>query len=326
MSKSRLIWPINPFADEKTYFKHALKVIGEFAAASGLQVEPVYVLSPPGIILPTGYVLDKMEPAEPKVKAAWEALTKGSKYAGSFLPPTVLTDASLSKYGMSRAVVDYAKTVGAEALAVATHGRKGAARFVMGSFAESLLHAADLPLFVFNPCAEKAGRTRKILFPVELPLSPTTPVDQVIQFAKASRAKLVFFHKVDYLNQFTAEPLFQMPTYRGYLEQDLTARRDELSKLLSRSRSCGVVAEAILDQGTAYVPDGILATARKQGVDLIAMVSGAGRVQSALLGSVTRQVLRTAKQPVWVVHPEPVAARQTIFPKIEVVTSRKARQ
>ena len=33
---------MNPFTDEKAYFRHALKVIGDFAVALGAEVEPVH--------------------------------------------------------------------------------------------------------------------------------------------------------------------------------------------------------------------------------------------------------------------------------------------
>lgn len=76
-NRKRIVWAINPFSDEKTYFGHALEVIGDFAADSGAEVEPVYVLAPPNLILPVRAVLSLLEPTEPKLDTLWKKLTKG---------------------------------------------------------------------------------------------------------------------------------------------------------------------------------------------------------------------------------------------------------
>jgi len=323
MKADKIIWAMNPFSDDKQYFRHALKVVGEFAAAHDAQVEPVYMLAPPNLFFPAGASPSLLEPLEPKLETTWKQLNKGNKHASRFSKPVLLTVDSLSVRQTTRALSEYAWTKGARMIAVATHGRKGVARLFMGSFAESLLQESSVPTFVFNPKSEKAGRTKKIFFPVELPLRDKAPVDEVLQFAKQNGAKIVFFHKVDYINEFTVSPLYQVPVYQDYLEHDIDTRFKELESLLARAVAAGVPAEIVLDKAGTNVPDRILAAARKYRADLIAMVATTGRVQSALLGSVTRQIIRSAAVPVWVLHPSK-QANVTVAPhRFETGPTRK---
>jgi nucleotide-binding universal stress UspA family protein len=63
---------------------------------------------------------------------------------------TVLFEAS---GGVSEFVLDYAKRWGAELIVVGTHGRRGAARFFMGSDAERILRGATVPVLLVRPVA-----------------------------------------------------------------------------------------------------------------------------------------------------------------------------
>jgi nucleotide-binding universal stress UspA family protein len=48
-------------------------------------------------------------------------------------------------------IVDYAKEIHADLIAMATHGRTGAARWLMGSVADKVVHGAKVPVMLFPP-------------------------------------------------------------------------------------------------------------------------------------------------------------------------------
>ncbi|WGK64001.1 universal stress protein [Croceiramulus getboli] len=56
----------------------------------------------------------------------------------------------INGYTMESALYDYAVKVGADALAISTHGRKGLAHFFKGSIAEHLVNHTQLPVFTFK--------------------------------------------------------------------------------------------------------------------------------------------------------------------------------
>ena len=52
---------------------------------------------------------------------------------------------------IARAILDYAEEVDADLIALATHGRGAAARFMLGSVADKILHEATVPLLLYRP-------------------------------------------------------------------------------------------------------------------------------------------------------------------------------
>lgn len=48
-------------------------------------------------------------------------------------------------------LTDYAKKIGADLIAIATHGRSGVSRWVMGSTSDRLLHYSNTPVLVVRP-------------------------------------------------------------------------------------------------------------------------------------------------------------------------------
>ena len=58
--------------------------------------------------------------------------------------------AYLSGHSIEQAIFDYGKKVGADALAIPTHGRRGLAHFFYGSLGEAIANHAKLPVFTFK--------------------------------------------------------------------------------------------------------------------------------------------------------------------------------
>ena len=61
---------------------------------------------------------------------------------------------------IERGILDVARDVGADLIAMATHGRTGVPRIVMGSVAEEVLRSTALPLLLFGPAAARHLDTR----------------------------------------------------------------------------------------------------------------------------------------------------------------------
>lgn len=54
-----------------------------------------------------------------------------------------------------RAILDAVDEVGADLIAMSTHGRGGVARWVMGSVADEVVHEAKIPVLLVRPSAEQ---------------------------------------------------------------------------------------------------------------------------------------------------------------------------
>ena len=48
-------------------------------------------------------------------------------------------------------ILDYAERHGTELICMATHGRSGVKRFLLGSVADKVLRAAEIPMLIYRP-------------------------------------------------------------------------------------------------------------------------------------------------------------------------------
>jgi nucleotide-binding universal stress UspA family protein len=71
---------------------------------------------------------------------------------------------------------------------------------------------------------------------------------------------------------------------------------------LKAARDAGVKASFRVDESSARPADVILKTAREVRADMVALAAQSSRLRARLLGSVSRDVLRAAQIPVWILH------------------------
>ena len=72
------------------------------------------------------------------------------RITATWVPPTV---AVTTHESVARGILESADTVGADLIAMATHGRTGVSRLVLGSVASEVLRATRIPLLLFGPAA-----------------------------------------------------------------------------------------------------------------------------------------------------------------------------
>jgi nucleotide-binding universal stress UspA family protein len=98
---------------------------------------------------PTAGGLVSVYPDRGRIHADWsKRLAELTKALGSAVPVrSVLIEAA----DVPRAIVEFAHKEQAAFLAIATHGRSGLRRFLLGSVAESVLRHAHIPVLVYPP-------------------------------------------------------------------------------------------------------------------------------------------------------------------------------
>ena len=148
--------------DGSTIAEAALGPIGELAAALGAELLLTQVVELPVPMLTDGavYVPD-WDPEEALVSARQylEDTAADLRAAGRTVrtlavagPPSVVSQAA-------RVIADTAAQEGADVIAMATHGRGGLARLVMGSVATGVLQQASVPLLLVRPAAAERRST-----------------------------------------------------------------------------------------------------------------------------------------------------------------------
>ncbi len=220
------------------------------------------------------------------------------------LPPKVLfADGSSTRQSVTE-LLHYAKETGCDLIALATHSRKGLARFFVGSFAETLTLHSTLPLFVVNPRYRAAkSPLGTVLFATDFSAKSKLALATVCASLKAVAPRIVLFHAMPLPQAIFAEP-FSLPISESLLKREIADAKKFGAEMLAGLRADGFEGEFVLDTKTASVSEAISKAATRKKAGLVAVASNSGKLEIALFGSVARQVLRDSKVPVWVVHPQ----------------------
>ena len=192
-------------------------------------------------------------------------------------------------------------------IAMATHGRSGINRFILGSVAEKVLRAATSPILLIRAGERAASDGEAAINTVIVPLDGSelaeTILPNVAELAKQLALEIILLRAYKIPANIYASP---DEYYPAQYEEIRTELREEARTYLERKveelKRLGVVnVSSVMPEGLGA--DEIIAQARKIPNNLIAMCthgrSGPGRW---VLGSVTESVVRHAGHPVLVVR------------------------
>jgi nucleotide-binding universal stress UspA family protein len=208
-------------------------------------------------------------------------------------------------------IVAEAREGGADLVVMATHGRGGLGRAVLGSVAAGVVAQSPVPVVLLRPGGRKTARVKTLLVPVDGSPGGALALGAALALARATGAAV-----------HVLEVVVPVPLYAGYPtdiapavyvdptwdEEALSSARAYVEALAAKLRRHGVEADgrAVLGQVTPT----ILTAAEETDADLIVMsthaLTGPAR---AILGSVADAVVRASRRPVFLVRQDiPVPA------------------
>ena len=213
-------------------------------------------------------------------------------------------------------------------IVMATHGRSGLSRWLLGSVAEKILHASPIPLVLIRPGADDAELEvslsaqelpvyRTILVPLDGSLLAEVAIEQAQTLASASGASLLLV---------SVAHAFEEPTMARRAE---IARRIEvlngrerkwlagyLSDVAHEIEEDGITVQTRLSEGDPA--EEILRAGREGDADLIVMSThGRSGLERLWLGSVAMKVAHTAELPVLLVQaPATARAKASAHPEM----------
>jgi len=154
----------------------ALGPATELARLLGARLVLVRVVEP--AFTHYGYA-DVMAPSglvEPDPSADLAAATSYLEFVAATIRREGLAVETRVEYGAPAAVIgEVAAATGALAIVMATHGRGGLARLVLGSVATGLLHNSQVPLYLVHPAPEAAKAPPAAPTPAEAPTAREEP-------------------------------------------------------------------------------------------------------------------------------------------------------
>lgn len=200
-------------------------------------------------------------------------------------------------------VVDQAVARRSDLVVMATHGRSGFDRLLLGSVTEKVLRRAPCPVLtvpVHAPEPPAAVTLHRILCPIDASPAALQALGLSIDLARRTGASLTVVQVIEWLAEEDPRPRahYNVPEFRGQLMQEAAER---LKALVAQQPPVEGGVETRVLAGRAYRE--ILHAADDAHSDLIVMgAQGRGGAALLLLGSTTQQVVRAASCPVLTVR------------------------
>ena len=193
-------------------------------------------------------------------------------------------------------ILDVVESEKATLIALATHGKTGLQRFLLGSVAEALLRRSPVPVLLVRPFwsydltppkGAELRPVRSILLPVDGSGLARQALPGLLEFASLFEARIVLLRILAGADSRVVEA------------PENSKARAELEDLAQAIEKRGVETLRLL--GTGDPVPRILETVREQSIDVIAMTTHGRRGLSRMKhGSLTEEVLRKAEVPLLV--------------------------
>jgi nucleotide-binding universal stress UspA family protein len=189
-------------------------------------------------------------------------------------------------------------------IVMATHGRSGFQRWLLGGVADKVLHGTRNHLFLARASEEGKTDGEAVLRTVLLPLDGSPLAEKAFPVVEELAQALPL--EVILMRAYALPPVASADEYGGateelvrQLESDAREYLDEKVETLKRASVSHVSLVTQLGYGAAE----IIALARKTPDNFIAMSThGRSGFRRFLLGSVTERVVRHSGDPVLIVH------------------------
>ncbi len=227
------------------------------------------------------------------VQGPGEPLSSLEVYLGR-LRTTLLLDGVTSETRMasgepSEEILRAGKPAEFDLIAMATHGRAGLQRDLMGSLTEQVLRGSTIPVLAFRP-GTKVGDWKRMVVALDGSATAEAVLTDAAELAKSMGATLHLVRVKSLVPQLVTNPGLPFPIP----EPDPQPYLDGFAGTLAAT---GILTLAQAREGEAAQE--IVAVARETGAGLICLTThGRTGLSRSLLGSVAETVLRTAPCPV----------------------------
>jgi len=298
----KVIWAVDAFHENSKAQLCALQAFLKMSGGGSAAIQPVSVLHS-GDFDPVTNTFPKNwhELASRALGNVIDALE--NVVSAGVLPARLIKVDSPKLAASVDALIQFAIEESASLILVSSRATKGIDRLVLGSFAETLVLRSPVPVLVVNPTAKPHQKLTTILYPTDFSTTSKKGFDRVVTVAQRLGMQILIYHKMKL--PYVSPPLgLMMPTVSREMLRELTAERVAIAKQwATRAELSGTRTKFHIDSRGGTPLDSILKASKALGPKaMIGITSQSGPAGAAVLGSLTRQVLRSAACPVLVMH------------------------
>ena len=220
--------------------------------------------------------------------------------------PGIKVSCTVERGNPADEIIERAATDKQTLIAMATHGRSGINRWMLGSVAEKVLRGSNNPLFLVRANEEDVGGSEPMIQSMVVPLDGSKLAESVLpavnEMAKALSLEVVLCRAYELAGSAYYGKEDRLPNYDEMLAEfkaDVESYLAEKAKALKAGKLSNVSCVAVNGSGA----EEIIHYARKHPHALVAMCThGRSGVSRWVLGSVTEKVVRHSGDPVLVFH------------------------
>ena len=285
----KIAWSIDPFDKNDDLILTGSTIINSLNPD---YIEVVYVASP----TETGLSL-AFEIPEPQRFTEYPRLLlqdKLSEFNVHYDKITVVKVQSTSKNDQVVEYTNYLKSNQFDFVVLATHARTGIERFFQGSFSEAMILNAKTNLIIFNPRDKASPEIKRLMFGHDLSKTATEHLKKVDRLAHDLGAKVdVVYVSEPILNYSETSAMMYAKSYRKVIDDKIDYLKEEINQVDPK-------IDLYIEDTWDSISELIIKRSDKNKSDMIVVNSKVGSFVAALGGSISRQVVRHAHQPVMV--------------------------
>jgi nucleotide-binding universal stress UspA family protein len=209
--------------------------------------------------------------------------------------PLEIHEAKRKGFAAGEVILDYAAEVDADLIVMGTHGRRGAARLLLGSVAAEVVRRAKCPVMTLGHREEpRAIETfERILVPVDFSEYSQAAIRYAEELAGRYEASLQLLHVVE----VPTYPYFYVPPEEEYVESRKDRAGQALNELASEVLITPVSCSTHVRNGRAASE--IVRFGEENDSDLLVITThGLSGLDRLLMGSTAEEVLSRVSMPV----------------------------
>jgi nucleotide-binding universal stress UspA family protein len=289
----KAMWAFEPFHQDQKRLKGMHHTLGLFAGSpSKVEIGFVVTRTEPALHLAFKASDDEQFITYPRKLIKQELKKAGIKLDDKNIHvvdyPTLSTTKSVDR------LLQLTSERGAGLIGLFTHARKGFLRYLVGSFAETMIHRSSLSLLVFNPKTRVSPKISNVLYASDFSPDSEKHLKTVVAYCKELKSTLTVFHHAEMIYKKSMDE--SNPKIHAY--------RTEIDQIKMRieqeCRRSGVSVEVILVSEFRATSDLVFKNLKKKKIDLVAVSAKIGPMAALIGGSITRQIVRGSQVPVLV--------------------------
>jgi nucleotide-binding universal stress UspA family protein len=318
MNKNTIIWALDPAQNPEGAI-NLVKELKTWSKSLGCKVQPVSIFTKPILSFPvdTGFISTSTFQ-----RAANNSVNQYIKscHASGFLPPEIIYTSFGSTRRMAAELIKYAKKNSALLIFANTRAKKNLNPFRIGGFAETLAATSRIPVMLFNSSAKPFKRGSAVLFPTDFGHDSKRALVGFEPLAKAMNAPIILYNQVEsstiYPLEFNGSMQARALNFEKIIKKIEDKRTTSGEKWVEMLNNERIKNSVIIRRQKKYLGSEIVDIAKKNDVGFIAMSKMSGPVAQMIMGSISRDVLLTAKCPVLIFYrPKVNRKKKSILPE-----------